>query len=236
VVDGDTIEVSMNGANYRVRYIGMDTPEIGSACAAEATRANADLVSGRTIRMVKDVSETDRYDRLLRYVYVGDTFVNGALVAGGWAIAKDYPPDTAMSAVLHSLEVQGSGRGCALVAAIAPTEPARAPEPVPIVVPPPAAGGAVVIIGVDKRAEFVDIKNNGADVNLAGWILRSEKGSQDCGLNGVIAAGQVLRIWAMSEDAGQGGFNCGFGSNIWNNSEPDAALLIDPSGAVVSRW
>lgn len=75
-----------------------------------------------------------------------------------------------------------------------------------------------------------------AEINLAGWTLRSEKGSQDCVLGGVIGPGQTLQIWAMSEDAGRGGFNCGFGTNIWNNSEPDPAVLINPSGQEVSRW
>jgi micrococcal nuclease len=140
VIDGDTIEVSMGGASYRVRYIGMDTPEVGQACGSEATQANAALVSGQTVRMVKDVSETDRYGRLLRYVYVGNTFVNGALVAGGWAVARDYPPDTAMSATLHGLMQQGAGRGCALVTAPLPTTPPRAPDPVPLPTQPPASG------------------------------------------------------------------------------------------------
>lgn len=134
IVDGDTIDVTINGNEWRVRYIGMDTPEIGSACAREATAANASLVAGQTVRLVRDVSQTDRYGRLLRYVYVGDTFVNGALVAGGWAIAKDYPPDTAMAAVLHSLESQGANRGCALAGAALATIPARGPGPIS---PPP---------------------------------------------------------------------------------------------------
>jgi len=138
VIDGDTIDVSMGGASYRVRYIGMDTPEVGQTCGSEATQANAALVAGQTVRMVRDVSETDRFGRLLRYVYVGNTFVNGALVAGGWAVAKDYPPDTAMSATLHGLMNEGTGRGCALVAAPLPTEPVRAPDPVPIAPPPPS--------------------------------------------------------------------------------------------------
>jgi hypothetical protein len=93
------------------------------------------------------------------------------------------------------------------------------------------------IVGVNKSAEYVDIQNiGGAAVDLGGWILRSEKGNQDCGLGGSIDPGQVLRIWALVEDAGQGGYNCGFGSNIWNNSESDPAVLIDPSGVEVSRW
>lgn len=77
-----------------------------------------------------------------------------------------------------------------------------------------------------------------APVDLSGWVLHSEKhGSekQDCALAGLIQPGQTLRIWALAKDADQGGFNCGFGSNIWNNSESDAAVLLDPSGAAVSR-
>lgn len=94
-----------------------------------------------------------------------------------------------------------------------------------------------MIIGVDKGAEVVTIRNDGGtEVNLAGWVLRSEKGSQDCGLGGVIGPGATLQIWAMAENADRGGFNCGFGNNIWNNSERDPAVLIDPSGAEVSRW
>lgn len=231
VIDGDTIEVSMGGSSWRVRYIGMDTPEVGQACGSEATQANAALVSGQTVRMVKDKSDTDRYGRLLRYVYVGDTFVNGSLVSGGWAVPKDYPPDTAMSATLHSLVSQGAGRGCALIAAPLPTTP---PQPTAPLV---AVSGDLQIIGVDKRAEVVTIRNNGAaEVSLDGWTLRSEKGSQDCALGGVLGPGQTLQIWAMSEDAGRGGFNCGFGINIWNNSDPDPAVLINPSGQEISRW
>ena len=100
----------------------------------------------------------------------------------------------------------------------------------------PTAVGQLVITTVNKREEFVDIQNTGGtEVVLDDWTLRSEKGPQDCRLSGVLGPGQALRIWAMTEDAGQGGFNCGMGSEIWNNSEPDAAVLINPEGAEVSR-
>ena len=46
---------------------------------------------------------------------------------------------------------------------------------------------------------------------------------------------EMLRIWAMAEDAGQGGYNCGFGDNIWNNDEPDPAVLVDAAGNEVDR-
>ena len=132
VIDGDTIDVNVNGSIERVRYIGIDTPERGDACGSEATQANAALVAGQTVRMVRDVSERDRFDRLLRYVYLTDgRFVNGELVAGGWAIAREYPPDTAMASVLAGLMARGAGRGCALVVAPLPTAPPPAPAPLP---------------------------------------------------------------------------------------------------------
>ena len=74
IVDGDTIDVEIGGATYRVRYIGIDTPERGDCYFDEAKDKNAELVLGQYVRLVKDVSETDRYGRLLRYVYVGQTF------------------------------------------------------------------------------------------------------------------------------------------------------------------
>ena len=93
VIDGDTIEVNLEGLIYRVRYIGIDTPEIGEPCADEATEANRQLVEGKTVWLEKDISETDKYGRLLRYVYVDDIFVNEELVRLGLALPSSYPPD-----------------------------------------------------------------------------------------------------------------------------------------------
>ena len=94
----------------------------------------------------------------------------------------------------------------------------------------------IAIVYVDKGEEFVDIQNQGgADIDFGGWTLVSEKGNQVCGLSFVLPAGQTIRIWALAEDAGQGGFNCGFGSNIWNNSDRDPAVLYDAQGNEVAR-
>jgi micrococcal nuclease len=96
ITDGDTIHVSMNGQEYTVRYIGIDTPEMEDGASAEAAKqANAKLVLDQDVMMVLDVNNTDKYDRLLRYVMVGDIFVNQQLVLDGLATAKAYPPDTA---------------------------------------------------------------------------------------------------------------------------------------------
>ncbi len=103
VVDGDTIVVAYDGAEHRVRYIGMDAPETEDPnsliewMGPEASAANADLVEGRTVFLEKDVSEVDRFDRLLRHVWLAEgtnwTLVNLVLVRQGVAIARSYPPD-----------------------------------------------------------------------------------------------------------------------------------------------
>ncbi len=113
VIDGDTITID---GGYRVRYIGIDTPEIYPTVEAhgkEALEANRRLVEGREVRLERDVSETDKYGRLLRYVYVDDIFVNAELVRQGLAEAKAYPPDIEHQEYLEELEAEArkAGRG-----------------------------------------------------------------------------------------------------------------------------
>ncbi len=113
VIDGDTIIVA---GNYRVRYIGIDTPEVYPKVeeyGIKAWEANRRLVEGKEVRLERDATETDKYDRLLRYVYVGDVFVNAELVRQGLAEAKAYPPDTKYQDYLEKLEAEArlAGRG-----------------------------------------------------------------------------------------------------------------------------
>lgn len=120
IVDGDTIHVEMDGVEYRVRYIGIDAPEIahdnnpGEPLGDEATQANADLVEGATVTLEKDTSDTDQFGRLLRYVWLTSddagsvrwTMVNLELAAEGMADVKTYRPDTYWQQVLQQAEDQ----------------------------------------------------------------------------------------------------------------------------------
>jgi len=113
VIDGDTIAIE---GGYKVRYIGIDTPEIHpelEACGMEALEANRELVEGKEVRLERDVSETDKYGRLLRYIYVDGIFVNAELVRQGLAEARAYPPDTKYQDYLEELEAEAreAGRG-----------------------------------------------------------------------------------------------------------------------------
>lgn len=92
VIDGDTIIID---TGQHIRYIGMNTPEMETfeCYATEASEINRELVLGKIVKLKKDVSETDKYGRLLRYVYVDDTFVDDELVRDGSAKVETVPPD-----------------------------------------------------------------------------------------------------------------------------------------------
>lgn len=96
VIDGDTIEVAMNGKREIVRYILIDAPEMGTKAGERAKEANRRLVEGQRVRLEQDKADRDRYGRLLRYVYVGRTFVNRALLRRGHARILVVRPNVAM--------------------------------------------------------------------------------------------------------------------------------------------
>jgi micrococcal nuclease len=105
VVDGDSIEVDEGGVPFRVRYIGMDAPELtGEPIAVEALAVNRRLVEGKWIVMIRDLSEADRYGRLLRFVLSGEVFVNYELVRLGMARAATFPPDVACQVEFKAAE------------------------------------------------------------------------------------------------------------------------------------
>ncbi len=244
VVDGDTIHVAIAGKPYTLRYIGVDTPETVHPeqpvewMGPEASAANKELVMGETVWLEKDISETDRYGRLLRYVFLEDgTFVNAELVRRGFAQVVTYPPDVKYHDLFLAMQQEAREAGRGLWGAPPDGTGTPAPATAVAVVPTLAPGEAlVVVVAVDKRAEYVDIQNTGADAqDLAGWVLESERGRQRCTLGGTIGPGETLRVWALAADAAQPGYNCGFESTIWSNSEPDAAVLYDAQGREVAR-
>jgi micrococcal nuclease len=115
VFDGDTIEVELDGRAYRLRYIGVDTPERDEPYYQAAFDFNRDLVAGQTVTLVRDVSETDQYGRLLRYVYLSDgTFVNAAIIRQGMGRLVTFPPDVAQTENLKGLQAEARQAGAGM--------------------------------------------------------------------------------------------------------------------------
>ncbi len=137
VVDGDTITIE---GGQVIRYIGIDTPETVhpskpvECFGVEASNKNKELVDGKQIKLEKDISETDRYGRLLRYIWIGNIFVNDYLVRQGYAYASTYPPDVkyAEQFVQAQREARENNRGlwASCQSTIEP-EPEQEPESSP---------------------------------------------------------------------------------------------------------
>jgi micrococcal nuclease len=119
VVDGDTIHVRVDERLEKVRYIGVNTPEVHHPTRGEepggreASDVNRRLVAGRHVRLELDVQSRDRYGRLLAYVWVGDTMVNAELVRQGYAQVMTVPPNVRYQRLFLDLQrdARQAGRG-----------------------------------------------------------------------------------------------------------------------------
>lgn len=111
IVDGDTFIIA---GGKRVRLIGIDAPDHGEFCSEQASRMLTSLILGKAVFLERDTTETDEYDRLLRYAFIGDTFVNGVMVSDGYAWAITRQPDDRYASRLEAAEedARQSGRGC----------------------------------------------------------------------------------------------------------------------------
>jgi micrococcal nuclease len=159
VINGDTVEID-RGPDGRatVRYIGIDAPDAGAlgqpvGCYnGEASNRNKELVEGKTVLLEKDVSETDQFGHLLRYVYLEHgQMVNELLVAEGLAQANPYPPDVKHQERFSAAQQQArdAGRGLwgppcqptatAIPPTMTPQPPTSVPRPASTQPPPPPA-------------------------------------------------------------------------------------------------
>lgn len=222
----------IDGGTYRVRYIGIDTPEMNDprpdirALAEEATVTNENLVEGQVVELEKDVSETDRYGRLLRYVYVGDTFVNAELVALGYAQVATYPPDVKYEDLFLQLQTQAQEAGLGLWA--------NTTTPGDVQITYIFYDGMVPYVESD---EYVEITNLGDEPqDLAGWLLMDVSDGYPSFTfpSYVLAPGDSIRVYTDEYHPEWGGFSFGRDEAIWNNADPDIAGLYDAEGQLVS--
>ncbi len=162
VIDGDTIEMQ-GGA--RVRFIGINTPEVGQPMSSEATAFLKELLKGRDVTLEKDVTDRDRYGRLLRYVWTGDTLVNAEMVRAGYAQPYDIPPDSKYQGLMLVAEQEARSLRKGLwerssAAGIIVVETILADAP-----------------GDDRKnlnGEYVALKNTGSGaIEMAGWMLNA---------------------------------------------------------------
>jgi micrococcal nuclease len=116
-VDGDTIQVRLASGVEKVRYIGIDTPEVHHPTRGEepggraATEVNRRLVGNRAVRLEPDVQARDHYGRLLAYVWVtgpdgAEIMVNAELVRLGYAAVLTVPPNVRHAELFRKLAAE----------------------------------------------------------------------------------------------------------------------------------
>ncbi len=119
VVDGDTVHVRIGARVEKVRYIGVNTPEVHhprkgeEPGGREATEVNRRLVEGKRVHLELDVQSRDRYGRLLAYVWIGEQMINAELVRLGYAQVMTVPPNVRHQTLFLKLQrdAREAGRG-----------------------------------------------------------------------------------------------------------------------------
>jgi micrococcal nuclease len=231
-VDGDTLEVSGPDGDATVRLIGINTPESDECFGEEATKALAGLVSGEELILVADRSDVDQFGRALRYVETTEGVDVGAeLVAGGFAIARRYPPDDARADLYADLqrEAQRDQRGLWAPDACGIAE--SRDTDIEIQVNADAPGDD----GLNLNGEWVRFTNTGADpVDLDGWEVADESASNRYRFSDLrLEPGASVTLFSgCGPDDDVSRFWCTSASAVWNNSG-DSVFLRDPQGNIV---
>jgi endonuclease YncB( thermonuclease family) len=227
VYDGDTVLLE---DGRKIRYLGINTPEWQEPFYLKAKKHNEALVLGKKVRLEFDVENTDKYGRLLAYVYVGDQMANAKLVEEGLADPFFIPPNSKHHAVLLGFQAEArkrkaglwSKRGSMSVLKITTVSPARTAEG-------------------EQADAYLRILNIGAGkVNLSGYTLSSERETAfkfpafelqpgysvlvviGNGRDGLNSRGQLIVYWKDQ-------------SAKWDESE-DTAYLNAPDGTLIDSY
>lgn len=232
VQDGDSAIVTIGGAEERIRLIGINTPERDECFGEEARQLLRDLIEGQQVDVVTDVDTTDRFGRILTYLYLDGVLINAELVRRGAAIARPFEPNTTLQSHLESAEATAQATGAGMWAAT-------------------ACGGdeapAVAIVEVNADApgrddenlngEFVIVENLSADpVDLTGWGLKDESSIHRFTFpsGSVLSPGAQLVVYTGCGANQMPTLYWCDGTPVWDNGG-DTAFLTDPAGRIRHR-
>jgi len=232
VLDGDSLAVDIAGVRTEVRLAGVNAPEADECHGGTSRDMLSELVGGAEVLLVPVAGDDDidQFGRLLRNVWSGDTWVNGALVRQGAAVAIQ----TGSSEETQLVDAENA----AWIDRLGMWDPAACGEA--------AQGVAVTDANYDPPGadpdyaadEFVLIRNDGAEaVDVSGWIVRDESSQHRYRFpdGTVLAPGDGVRLRSgCGEDEGLDRYWCADDA-VWSNGG-DTVILQTATGTVVSRY
>ncbi len=236
VLDGDTLDVRVVDDHIeRVRLVGIDAPELGECWSEEATTALTVLASG-ALRLQPDVTDRDRYGRLLRYASDGSGHdLGAALVEHGHAIARSFPPDVARDLDYRSRQelARSEGRGLWAPDACGGGASGLPPDAIAITIQPDPPGDDTLT----PNEEWVSFRNvSAAPIDLTAHMVRDESASHRYRFGDTrLGPGEAVTLrTGCGVDTVTDRHWCVTGSAVWNNTG-DTVYLLDPWGTVI-RW
>jgi len=240
VIDGDSIEVILDGEPYQLRYIGLDAPEIGMPFSTEAAKVNQELVEGQIVEIERDVSETDQYGRLLRYVYLQDgTLVNAELVKLGYAAALAYPPDIKYQDLINSNEREAEENGLGLWTPPTATATTNSHDSYfQIEVDPTCSQfNAPGNDNENKNEEYVCIANQRSEaVELSAWSMHDQYGWTYQFPAFFLGPDSRVKIrTGCGTDSQEDLYWCKDETAVWNN-DGDCVSLLNAEGQVIVEY
>jgi endonuclease YncB( thermonuclease family) len=240
VIDGDSIKVVVDGSEYDLRYIGIDSPEAGMPLSKDATLENMRLVESQIVELEHDISKVDQYGRLLRYVYLLDgTLVNAELVRLGLAVAHAYPPDTKYQALLESTEMIAKDAGIGIWAPLPEPTSTNNPESKDYLHIDPACSqfNAPGNDNENKNEEYVCVVNSGAvNVDMQGWKIHDDYGWTFQFPSYILESRAQVQIFTgCGTDTTTKLYWCKDETAVWNN-DGDCVLLKDVDGELAAEY
>ena len=235
VIDGDTIELK---TGETVRLLGINTPEIGQPCYEEATNRLKELIEGKQIRLESDVVDKDQYGRLLRHVFIDNTFVNLVMVREGYAHVYIVQPNVNYENEMYDAQTSAIyEEGCMWKK------------------PTPESGENICdnrCIGIDYfhwnaegndcdnlNDEYVKFKNNCSySCDMTGWTVKDESSRDPYTFPSFVLESEamVTLYTGCGSNTNAELYWCSSGSScnaIWNNNGKDTLYLRNSKGNLV---
>ena len=230
IIDGDSLELFIDGAEVEVRIEGINAPELYTlgdveSCAGDRARSHFDQLTAQADRLGFQAGEEDRFGRTLGVVDADGVALTYSMVEAGWALALWSAEDDALIEAMRdaaSAERGIWGDECG----------APASDDLEI------TEAEVNAPGDDREnlnGEWVTVTNTGSEtVDLTGWTIRDETTSNRFLIDDqVLPAGASVRFISGSGSNGGGDYYLGEEFPVWSN-RGETILLADPAGLIAA--